>query len=236
MKFSLSARSTAEFLGTAFLLAAVVGSGIVGEQLTSGQPAMALLAGTLATVAVLVTLILALMPVSGAHFNPAVTLALAWAGKFSWREVPAYLAGQLAGAFAGVAAAHGLLGMPLLSVATRPRNGAVQMLSELVAAFGLLCVLWACLRIRPSVIAYAVGAYVFAASLLTPSACFANPALTLARAASDSRVGIRPADALPFVIAQLLGAMAATVLFRRLTAERNGGPELVEVAAESEAD
>ncbi|MGH9509750.1 MAG: aquaporin [Terriglobales bacterium] len=236
MKLSLRIRLMAEFLGTAFLLTAVVGSGIIGGQLASGKPAMALLASTLAAVAVLVTLILALMPVSGAHFNPAVTLALAWAGNFSWREAPAYVAAQCSGAFAGVAAAHGLLGMPLFSVATRPRNGVGQWLSELAATFGLLCVLWACVRIRPSLIAYAVGIYVFAASLFTPSTCFANPALTLARSATDTLVGIRPADALPFMIVQILGAMAATALFRRLTAERSGGSELVEVAAESEAE
>jgi glycerol uptake facilitator-like aquaporin len=236
MKLSLSARLTAEFLGTAFLLAAVVGSGIMGERLAGGNPAFALLVGTLGTVAMLVVLILALLPVSGAHFNPAVTLALAWAGNFSWRQAPAYLAAQCTGAFAGVAGAHSLFGMPLFSLATHPRQGAAQWWSELGATFGLLCVVWACLRFRRSMIAYAVGVYVAAASWFTPSTCFANPALTLARSASDTLAGIRPADVPPFVVAQLLGALAATVLFRRWVSEPSDSVELGEVVAESEWD
>jgi glycerol uptake facilitator-like aquaporin len=215
MRLSLRTRLAAEFVGTALLMAAVVGSGVTGERLASGKPLVAVLAGTLGTVAVLVPLILALMPVSGAHFNPAVSLALAWAERFPWREVPAYVAAQGVGALTGVAVAHGLLGLPLLSLATRPRSGATQLASELAATFGLVFVLWVCLRIRPALIAYAIGVYVFAASVFTPSGCFANPALTLARSASDTLVGIRPADVLPFVIVQVVGSVAATAFFRR---------------------
>ncbi len=235
MRLSLRTRVTAEFVGTALLAAVVLGSGIMAERLAGGTPVEALVS-TLATVIVLVILIVTLMPVSGAHFNPAFSLALAWEGRFSWREVPVYLVAQCAGALAGVAAAHGLLGMPLLSLASRPRNGTVQLLSELAATFGLASVLWVCLRVRPAMIAYAIGVYVFAASIFTPSGCFANPALTLARSASDTVVGIRPTDVLAFVIAQIVGALAATALYRRMATDRNDGRKLAEAVAESEAE
>ncbi len=236
MRFSLSVRLTAEFLGTGLLSAAVVGTTIMGERLAGGNPATALLFSTLATVGVLVVLILALMPVSGAHFNPAVTVALAWTGDFSWRQAPAYWAAQCTGALAGAAAAHSLFGLPLFSTATLARTGATQLGSEFVATFGLLCVVWACMRFRLSAIAYAVGVYVAAASWFTPSTCFANPALTLARSASNTIAGIRPVDVLPFVVAQLVGALAATVLFHRLAEGRSHRVELVGVAAESDQD
>lgn len=236
MKFSLSARMAAEFLGTGLLSAAVVGSGIMGERLAGGNPAVALLFSTLATVCVLVALILAFMPVSGAHFNPAVTMALASTGDFSWRQAPAYWAAQCIGALTGAAAAHSLFGLPLFSAATVARSGATQVGSEFVATFGLLCVVWACMRFRLSVIAYAVGVYVAAASIFTPSACFANPALTLARSASNTLAGIRPVDVLPFVVAQFVGALAATILFRRLAEGRRDSVELVGVAAEPDRE
>jgi glycerol uptake facilitator-like aquaporin len=216
MNFNLRARALAEFLGTAFLLAAVVGSGIMGEQLAGGNVAIALLANTLATGTMLMVFILTLGPVSRAHFNPVVTLAMAWAGNLPWREVTAYLSAQVAGAFAGVASAHLMFGMPLFFASTRARHGAAQMWSEAVATFGLLFVIWGCSRFRPAATAYAVGAYITAAYWFTASTSFANPAVTLARSASNTFAGIRPPDVLPFIAAQLVGGLAATLVFRWL--------------------
>jgi glycerol uptake facilitator-like aquaporin len=207
----------AEALGTALLLATVVGSGIMGEQLAGGNVAIALLANTLATGAALVALILTFGPISGAHFNPVVTLADASQGGIAWREVPGYLAAQIAGAFAGVAVAHVMFKEPALFFASRhERSGPAQLTSEFVATFGLLSVVWGCARRRPGLVPFAVGAYITAAYWFTSSTSFANPAVTLARAASDTFAGIRPADVPGFVVAQLLGAAAATVLFRWL--------------------
>ena len=160
MNFSLRARTTAEFLGTAFLLAAVVGSGIMGEQLAAGNVAIALLANTLATGAILIVLIITLGPISSAHFNPAVTLAMALARSLPWHEVPVYLAAQFSGAFVGVASAHLMFGMPMFFASVHPRHGVAQLWSEFVASFGLLLVIWSCTRFRPSRTAYAVGAYI----------------------------------------------------------------------------
>ena len=216
MNFDLRSRSLAEFLGSAFLLAAVVGSGIMGERVAGGSVAIALLANTLATGAMLTALTLTLAPISGAHFNPVVTLAMAWAGDFPWREVPAYLAAQFAGAFAGVATAHLMFGMRLFFASTHVRHGAAQLWSEAVATFGLLFVIWGCSRFRPAATAYAIGAYITAAYWFTASTSFANPAVTLARSASDTFAGIRPLDVLPFMAAQLAGGFAATQLFRRM--------------------
>ena len=216
MNFNLRSRVLTEFLGTAFLLASVIGSGIMGEQLAGGNVAIALLANTLATGAMLTVLILALGPISGAHFNPVVTLAMAWAGNLPRREVPAYLAAQFAGAFAGVAAAHLMFGMRLFFASTHARRGAAQLWSEAVATFGLLLVIWGCSRFRPSATAYAVGAYIGSAYWFTASTSFANPAVTLARSASNTFAGIRPVDVLPFMAAQLVGGFAATVLFPSL--------------------
>jgi glycerol uptake facilitator-like aquaporin len=220
MNFSLRARTTAEFLGTAFLLAAVVGSGIMGEQLAAGNVAIALLANTLATGAILVVLILTLGPISGAHFNPAVTLAMALSGRLPWREVPVYLAAQFSGAFAGVASAHLMFGMPLFFASVHPRHGAAQLWSEFVATFGLLLVIWSCARFRPSATASAVGAYITAAYWFTASTSFANPVVTVARSASNTFAGIRPVDAPAFVAAQLFGAFAATMFARWLGTEQ----------------
>jgi glycerol uptake facilitator-like aquaporin len=207
----------AEVLGTALLLATVVGSGIMGEQLAGGNVAIALLANTLATGAALVALILTFGPISGAHFNPAVTVADASQGGLAWREVLPYIAAQVTGAFVGVAIAHVMFKEPALFFASRhERSGIAQLVSEFVATFGLLSVIWGCARRRPGVVAFAVGAYITAAYWFTSSTSFANPAVTLARAASDTFAGIRPADAPGFIVAQLLGAAASTALFRWL--------------------
>jgi glycerol uptake facilitator-like aquaporin len=213
---TLARRITAEAVGTGFLLATVVGSGIMGERLAEGNVAIALLANTLATGAMLATLILTFGPVSGAHFNPAVTLADASQGGLQWREVPGYIAAQLLGAFVGVAAAHLMFGEAIFSASRHVRAGGAQLFSEFVATFGLLCVIWGCARLRPSAVPFAVGAYITGAYWFTASTSFANPAVTLARSASDTFAGIRPVDAPGFVLAQLTGAIAATVLFRWL--------------------
>ena len=214
MKPSLTRRVVAEFIGTLFLLAAVVGSGIMGERLAGGNTAIALLANSVATGAVLVAIILALGSISGAHLNPAVTLADAWQGGIAWRDTPAYIAAQVTGAFVGVAAAHLMFGLSLFSTSTHARTGPAQLLSEFIATFGLLSVVWGCARHRPSAVPFAVGAYITGAYWFTSSTSFANPAVTLARSVSNTFAGIRPGDATGFVAAQLGGAFAATLLFR----------------------
>lgn len=207
---------TAEALGTGLLLAAVVGSGIMGERLAGGNVAIALLANTLATGAMLVALILTFGPISGAHFNPAVTIADASQGGLPWREVPVYVAAQIFGAFAGVAAAHLMFNEPVFSASLHARAGGAQLFSEFIATFGLLCVIWGCARQRSSAVPFAVGTYITGAYWFTASTSFANPAVTLARAASDTFAGIRPEDTPGFIAAQLAGAAAATILFRWL--------------------
>ncbi len=209
-------RMTAEAVGTALLLAAVIGSGIMGERLAGGNLAIALLANTLATGAMLVALILAFGPISGAHLNPAVTLADASLGGLPWREVPGYIAAQFMGAFGGVAAAHLMFGEPVFRASHHVRAGAAQLFSEFIATFGLLAVIWGCSRIRLSAVPFAVGAYIIGAYWFTASTSFANPAVTLARCASDTFAGIRPVDAPGFILSQLAGAAAATLLFRWL--------------------
>ena len=220
----LPRRAVAEALGTALLLATVIGSGIMGERLSGGNVAIALLANTVATGAGLVALILTFGPTSGAHFNPAVTVADATQGGLRWKEVPAYVVAQVGGAFAGAAIAHVMFDEPLFSASQHVRSGLPQLVSEFVATFGLLSVIWGCARRRASVVPFAVGAYITAAYWFTSSTSFANPAVTLARAASNTFAGIRPADAPGFIVAQLLGAGAATVVFRWLV------PALPEVA------
>jgi glycerol uptake facilitator-like aquaporin len=205
-----------EAVGTAMLLAAVVGSGIMGERLSGGNVAIALLANTLATGAALVALILTFGPISGAHFNPAVTLADASQGGLAWREVPAYVIAQIAGAFAGVATAHLMFGLRLYSASRHVRAGGAQIFSEFIATFGLLAVVWSCVRFRSQAVPFAVAAYITAAYWFTASTSFANPAVTLARSLTDTFVGIRPVDSPGFIIAQLAGAAAATLLFRWL--------------------
>lgn len=210
---TLARRAAAEAVGSALLLATVVGSGIMAERLAGGNVAIALLANTLATGAGLIALILAFGPISGAHFNPAVTLADAWRRGLPWREVPCYLVAQIAGAFAGVAAAHVMFSEPLFFASHHARSGPAQWFSEFVATFGLLSVIWGCARGRSALVPFAVGAYITAAYWFTASTSFANPAVTLARAASDTFAGIRPDDVGGFMVAQLLGAAAATALF-----------------------
>ena len=217
VRASLGRRVAAEAVGTALLLAAVVGSGIMGERLAGGNVAVALLANTIATGAALVALILAFGPISGAHFNPAVSLADAAQGGLAWSDVVPYLAAQGLGAFAGVAAAHLMFELPLFFASGHARSGPAQMFSEFVATFGLLAVIWGCAHGRsPVAVPFAVAGYITAAYWFTASTSFANPAVTLARSATDTFAGIRPADAPGFIVAQLLGAAAATGLFRWL--------------------
>jgi glycerol uptake facilitator-like aquaporin len=212
----LRVRVAAEFLGTLFLVAAVVGSGIMGERLAGGNVAVALLANTLATGAALVALILTFGPISGAHFNPAVTLADAWEGGIPWAETPRYIVAQILGGISGAILAHLMFGLPVISLAQHARTGPAQWLSEFVATFGLLAVIWGCSRARASAVPYAVAAYITAAYWFTASTSFANPAVTIARCLSDTFAGIRVADVPWFVCAQLLGAFAATLVFRWL--------------------
>lgn len=206
-------RMMAEALGTALLLATVVGSGIMGERLSGGNVALALLANALATGAGLVALIQTFGPVSGAHFNPVVTLSLAMSRRFAWRDVPAYLGAQVVGAVLGVWAAHLMFGEDLFQLSTKARPGAALAFSEAVASFGLLMVILSGLRHRAEAIPYLVAAYIVAAYWFTASTSFANPAVTLARSLSDTFAGIRPQDVPLFIVAQCAGALAATAVF-----------------------
>src|SRR6202795_4050665 len=213
---SLQKRIVAEALGTLFLVATVVASGIMGERLSGGNVAIALLANTIATGAVLVALILAFGPISGAHLNPVVTLADAMEGGISWTETPVYIFAQVAGGISGTIIPHLMFRVPVVSGSRHARSGAAQMFSEFVATFGLLAVIWGCSRLRSNATAFAVGAYITAAYWFTASTSFANPAVTIARSLSDTFSGIRLADAPGFVVAQIAGAIAATLLFRWL--------------------
>jgi glycerol uptake facilitator-like aquaporin len=221
---SLARASVAEFIGTALLLAAVVGSGIMGDRLAGGNVAIALLANTIATGAALVALILTFGPVSGAHFNPAVSVADASQGGITWSEAALYVVVQCLGAIAGVALADAMFGEPLFSWSTHVRSGAPQLLSEGTATFGLLSVIWGCARRRSDAVPFAVGAYITAAYWFTASTSFANPAVTIARSMTNTFAGIRPADVGGFIAAQIAGAAIATVLFRWLV------PALPEIA------
>lgn len=214
----LRRRLAAEALGSSFLLATVVGSGIMAERLSGGSVALALLANAIATGAALVALILVFAPISGAHFNPAVTLVEAWQRRLPWREAPAYVAAQVLGAYAGVATAHAMFELPVFAASSHARSGSAQWLAELVATFGLIMVIRGCAHSRPAAVPAAVGAYITAAYWFTSSTSFANPAVTLARAATDTFSGIRPADAPAFVAAQLVGAFAAAALMAWLIA------------------
>ena len=214
MKPGLSVRLTAEFIGTAFLVAAVVGSGIMGERLAGGNVAVALLANTIATGAALVALILTFGPISGAHFNPVVSLSLAVRKHTPWREVPFYIAAQVIGAVLGTLVAHVMFGRELYSLSHHQRSGVAQLVSEFVAAFGLLCVIWGSLKLSSVMtVSLAVASYITAAYWFTASTSFANPAVTIARSITDTFAGIRPVDVPGFILAQTLGALAATVLF-----------------------
>jgi glycerol uptake facilitator-like aquaporin len=222
MNIPLRMRAVVEFGGTAFLLMAVVGSGIMAERLAGGNVALALLANSIATGAALVALILALGPISGAHFNPSVTLAEAMQGNVPWGDVPVYAIAQVAGAFAGVAAAHLMFGLPLFFASHHARSGGALLWSEFIATFGLMAVIWGCARSRSPFTSLAVGGYITAAYWFTSSTSFANPAVTLARAASDTFAGIRPADAPGFVLVQIGAAIAAAWCFRMLAPNRIG--------------
>jgi len=219
VKQPLSRRLVAEAIGTAMLLAAVVGSGIMGERLAAGNVALALLANSIATGGALVALILTFGPVSGAHFNPAVTLAVAWQREIAWRDVPGYLVAQIGGAFAGVAIAHLMFGLPMFFASQHARSGPAQLLAEFVATFGLLGVIAGCGRFKPSMAPFGVAAYIVAAYWFTASTSFANPAVTLARSLTDTFAGIRPGDAPGFIVAQLCGAIVAAALFRWFDSE-----------------
>jgi arsenate reductase len=213
---SLQRRATSEFLGTAFLVAAVIGSGIMAERLAGDNAALALLANTVATGAILVALILTFGGISGAHFNPAVTVADALERGIPWREVPAYIAAQCSGALTGAVVTHLMFGLSLFSLSHHARSGGAQVFSEFVATFGLLAVIWGCSRVRAHSVPFAVGAYITAAYWFTSSTSFANPAVTIARAVSNTFAGIRPIDVPLFIAAQMCGALAATFLIRWL--------------------
>jgi glycerol uptake facilitator-like aquaporin len=216
LRVTLSRRCASEAIGTALLLIAVVGSGIMGDRLSGGNVAIALLANSIATGAALVVLILTFGPISGAHFNPAVSVADATQGGLLWADATRYVVAQVSGAFVGVAVADAMFGEPLFSASTHVRAGWPLALSEAVATFGLLAVIWSCSRRRSAVVPFAVGAYITGAYWFTSSTSFANPAVTLARAATNTFTGIRPADVPVFLIAQGIGATAATMLFRWL--------------------
>ncbi len=210
---NLARRAVAEAVGTALLLTAVVGSGIMAERLAGGNVAIALLANALATGGALIAIILAFGPISGAHLNPAVTLADAWQHGIAWRDVPAYVGAQLAGAIAGVVVANVMFGLSPISISHHERGGGPLWLAEFVATFGLLAVIWGCARSRPQATPYAVAAYIVGAYWFTSSTSFSNPAVTIARSLSDTFAGIRPDDVVPFIAMQLAGAAAATMLF-----------------------
>jgi glycerol uptake facilitator-like aquaporin len=211
-------RLAAEALGSAFLLAAIVGSGIMAERLAGGNQAVALLCNTLPTGAILVVLILVFGPVSGAHFNPVVSLVFALRRELPWPLLFAYAIAQIGGAILGVFAAHLMFDLPIWQVATKIRSSPGQWFAEGVATCGLLLTIFGCLGRKPDALPYAVGLYIVAAYWFTSSTSFANPAVTIARSLSDTFSGIRPADVSFFLVAQLAGALAATLLFRWLAA------------------
>jgi glycerol uptake facilitator-like aquaporin len=209
---TLARRAFAELLGTAFLLAAVIGSGIMAERLAGGNAALSLLGNTLPTGAILVVLILIFAPVSGAHFNPAISIAFALRGEMPWRFVPPYVASQMIGAVLGVFAAHLMFELPLAQIATTVRTGHGQWLAEGIAAFGLALTIFGCLAAAPAALAYAVGLYIVAAYWFTASTSFANPAVTVARALSNTFAGIAPSGVIAFVLAQLAGMLVAVAV------------------------
>jgi glycerol uptake facilitator-like aquaporin len=209
-----------ELVATAFLLIAVVGSGIMAERLSAGNTGLALLANAIATGGALVALILAFAPQSGAHMNPVVTLAAAATGGLRWHAVPAYLVAQIVGAILGVWLAHIMFDLPLWQFSQHVRTGVPQWVAEVVATFGLLMVIWGCRAHREPVTAFAVAAYITAAYWFTASTSFANPAVTIARALSNTFAGIRPADAPGFIVAEFLGLALVLPLLRRLSTAR----------------
>jgi glycerol uptake facilitator-like aquaporin len=236
MTSTLLRRTVSEFLGTGFLVAAVIGSGIMGERLAAGNVAIALLANTIATGAALVALILTFGPISGAHFNPAVTFVDAIENGMSWKDAACYVPAQCLGGIGGAVAAHVMFQLPAISVSHHARTGSAQVFSEFIATFGLLSVIWGCSRLRSEMVAFAVGAYITAAYWFTASTSFANPAVTIARCLSDTFAGIRPSDVPWFIVAQFLGAVAATLLFRWLVPNLNTRARQVLLAHSSQLD
>lgn len=219
-RHNMSRRWVAEFLGTALLLALVVGSGIMAERLSGGNVALALLANTLATGAGLIALILTFAPISGAHFNPIVTLAEACLRQFAWRLLLPYWLAQITGAIVGVWLTHAMFELPLWQLSQQARTGNGQWLAEGVASFGLIAVIISTTRHKPTTTPFAVAAFITAACWFTASSSFANPAVTLARALTDSFAGIRLVDVLGFMMAQVIGAMTAVVIMGWLLAKR----------------
>lgn len=213
-------RYVSEFTATFFLLAIVVGSGIMGERLAQGSAAIALLANSLATGAGLMFLILTFGEISGAHMNPVVSLLDFLAGKLSAKDLPGYVAAQISGAICGVGAANMMFELPVFFISTKVRNGAPQLFSEFIATFGLIAVIAATVKFRPQTTPFAVAAYITSAYWFTSSTSFANPAVTVARSLSDTFAGIRPPDILPFIAAQVFAALAAYVFFRWLLEDK----------------
>jgi len=227
-------RGVAEGVGTSLLLAAVVGSGIMAERLSGGNVGLALLANAIATGAALVALILTFGPISGAHFNPVVTLGAASEGSLGAEDVPYYLFAQLVGAVGGVAVANLMFDLPVISLSQHARHGTPQLLAEFVATFGLVSVICGCARLQePSVVAFAVGAYITAAYWFTSSTSFANPAVTVARCLTDTFAGIRPVDVPGFVLAQLAGGGAGMALFQWLAPNASAAPRADDAVAPS---
>jgi glycerol uptake facilitator-like aquaporin len=218
-------RAAAEFIGTAFLLAAIVGSGIMGERLSSGNAAIALLANSMATGAALLVLILTFGPISGAHFNPVVTIAAVLQGRMPWRDVASYVFMQIIGAFTGVASANVMFGLPAFFPSGHPRDGWPLLFSECIATLGLLIVIAAGIEFRESAVPYAVAAYITSAYWFTSSTSFANPAVTMARAMTDTFAGIRPGSVPGFIIAQIAGAGIAIPLWKWLREPSSGSVE-----------
>ena len=219
---SLGRRIFSEWLGTAFLLATVVGSGIMAQKLAGGNVALALLGNTIPTGSILVVLILIFGPLSGAHFNPAVTLAFAWRGELPWSDAVVYITAQILGAIAGVWAAHLMFELPLWQFSTTARTGAAQWFAESIATFGLLLTIFGCAARTPAAVPYAVGLYIIAAYWFTASTSFANPAVTVARSFSDTFAGIAPSGVIAFVAAQLLGMAMAVVVSNWLWVNDHG--------------
>jgi glycerol uptake facilitator-like aquaporin len=224
--FSLNKRLAAEFLGTGLLVATVVGSGIMGERLAGGNVALALLGNTLPTGAILVVLILAFGPISGAHFNPAVSLVMGLRKEHPWREFIPYAIAQIVGGCLGTLVAHGMFDLPLFELAAKARTGPAQWFAEFVATFGLIVTILAVSRFKSEAIPVAVGLYITAAYWFTASTSFANPAVTIARAFTNSFSGIAPRDAPMFIVAQLVGALIGLVAMRWFFAASNAPAQI----------
>ena len=218
--FELNRRIAAEALGTGLLVATVVGSGIMAAKLAGGNTAIALLGNTIPTGAILFVLITIFRPVSGAHFNPAVSLVMAWRGELPWRELPLYMIAQIIGGCLGTFAAHAMFDLPLLQLSTTARTGGAQWFAEFVAAFGLLLTILGTVRHKPDVVPTAVGLYITAAYWFTASTSFANPAVTIARALTNTFAGINPAHVPAFIVVQILGAALGALVGRALFADQ----------------